>query len=172
MTAQPAWSHSKLCALVARLLAQEIDQGGLGTHVWIGECQLADQTCLCVNWCPPRIAAILRPQRDQELAAAIAAAASAREGSSLPTSPTARSLRTNLSGGPHSTGSVSSPMAASGINALVTPGHTTGDSSLLLGGQPVCSSLPQVLLACSHTQNVAVRCCGCKLLVRPAPGNS
>lgn len=62
-------------------------------------------------------------QRDQALAAAAAAAASAREASSLPSSPSAaRALRSNLSGGPHSTGSVTSPVQGAGLSSLVIPG--------------------------------------------------
>jgi len=68
--------------------------------------------------CPVVLCAV---QRDQELAAAVAAAASVRESSSLPTSPTARALRSQLSGGPNSTGSVASPLP--GLSGLVIPSH-------------------------------------------------
>jgi hypothetical protein len=79
--------------------------------------------CFLLHTLPPNAATNYGhiAQRDKELAAAVAAAASAREASSLPTSPTGRGLRTNLSGGPHSTGAVTSPMGH--LSAVVVPSH-------------------------------------------------
>lgn len=86
-------------------------------------CVASSDMCFLLHTLPPNAATNYGhiAQRDKELAAAVAAAASAREASSLPTSPTGRGLRTNLSGGSHSTGAVTSPMGH--LSAVVVPSH-------------------------------------------------
>jgi hypothetical protein len=104
------------------------EYGCINMNIGIDVLWFESSDCCCCLCCFANCSAVL--QRDQALAAAAAAAASARESSSLPTSPTAaRALRPNFSGGPNSTGSVTSPGQGGCLGALAMP-LATGEQAV------------------------------------------